>query len=108
MLTDRHAGSNMTEELCASFLDAHRGSAACLAIEADEPTQWERRSGRYTARIHSAVSGPCTPTPPRCSVDTVYYLFAVEESMSTLPHRGAPGPACHGPAMDGSWPAAGR
>ena len=72
MLTDRHAGSNMTEELCASFLDAHRGSAACLATEADEPTQWERRSGRSTARIHRAVSGPCPPTARRCAVNTVY------------------------------------
>lgn len=83
MLTDRHAGSNVTEELCAGFLDAHRGSAACLATEADEPTQWERRSGRYTARIHRAVSGPCAPTPPRCTVDTVYTASSDESGTIT-------------------------
>ena len=84
MLTDRHAGSNMTEELCASFLDAHRGSAACLATEADEPTQWERRSGRSTARIHRAVSGPCAPTAPRCGVNVVYTHISVNELLNAL------------------------
>ena len=82
MLTDRHAGSNVTEELCAGFLDAHRGSAACLATEADEPTQWERRSGRSTARIHRAVSGPCPPTARRCAVNTVYELKVPERTAS--------------------------